>query len=76
MKDIRVYAIDIDQYDEGNILAEMTSPLELTNRQFVEEAERQGYVWTLRELEHLVNTGHSLSTESYIRILNVNSISQ
>ena len=76
MNNFRVYAIDIDQYDDGSPTSFGLSPLELTDGQFETEAERQGLVWTLKGFEEAINSEEFIPTNAYIRILNINSITQ
>lgn len=73
MNNIRVYVADIDEFDRGNELAQTLSLMDLTDEQFVDESERQGNVYTLKGFEEAINTEDLIPTNSFIRILNVNS---
>lgn len=58
-KEYRVYGVDCNEAD-----------LPATDQQFMSEAERQGYVWTLKSFEHDFNID-DLRDTMFIRILPV-----
>ena len=58
---IKVYAINISDLD--------IDVLSLTDDQFIEEAEQQGLVWSLKGFESAFNS-EEVSSQWFIRIIN------
>jgi hypothetical protein len=58
-----VYGIDIDNYS-GSV-----QPINLSNSDFIDEAERQGLIWDIKEFEKEFNNGDMSSFNLYIRFI-------
>ena len=43
----------------------------LSNKEFMTEAERQGYVYSLREFQYQFNATDSISTNKFMRVIPV-----
>lgn len=72
MKEIRVYLINLDEIGDPGIETEKDLQLILeSNELFMEEAEAQGYVYTLESFQETYNNSHLCSDNSYIRILEI-----
>lgn len=63
MENIKVYGIDVDEEKCPD------SPNSLNNDAFIEEAERQGLVWSLEGFEKGFNEGDINSDKIIIKIL-------
>jgi hypothetical protein len=64
MQDIRVYLVNVEFTNN------------LSDEDFVKEAELTGDVHTLKGFEHRLNMGWIDLEDKYIRFININSISQ
>jgi hypothetical protein len=69
MKETRVYLINLDEI-QIETEKELSRILE-SNELFMEEAEHQGYVYTLESFQETYNNSHLCSDNSYIRIIKV-----
>jgi len=69
MKETRVYLINLDEI-QIETEKELSRILE-SNELFMEEAEYQGYVYTLESFQETYNNSHLCSDNSYIRIIEI-----
>ena len=65
MENIKVYGIDTTKRDR----TKQWSPPFLGNNEFIEEAEKQGLVWSLKGFQDAFNKGEINSEYIYIRFI-------
>lgn len=58
-----IYGINIDNYS-GSI-----PPIHLSNSTFIDEAERQGLIWDIKEFENEFNNGDMNDFNLFIRFI-------
>jgi len=66
MEDIRIYGVNIYNYD----LIEDINLLECSNEEFITLAEQMGLVWTLKGFQEDFNNDDIIAQALFIRILN------
>lgn len=70
MKEIRVYAINVDFYDDEIYLET------LTNEEFISIAEEQGAVYSLKGFEYIFNNEYIDTINCYIRFIEVDGVAE
>ena len=65
MDNIKVYGIDIKERDSSK----QWSPQVLSDNEFIEEAEKQGLVWSLKGFQDAFNYAEIDNEYIYIRII-------
>jgi hypothetical protein len=67
MEGIKVYGVDVDMFYNESSLDKLLD--DLTNEEFVEEAEKQGLVWSLKGFEKACNESEININRINIKIL-------
>lgn len=67
MDNIKVYGVDVDIFYRDSSLVKLVD--DLTNEEFIEEAEMQGLVWSLKGFEKACNESEININRINIKIL-------
>jgi len=67
MEGIKVYGVDVDMFYNESSLDKLLD--DLTNEEFVEEAEKQGLVWSLKGFQDAFNKSVNIYRSVIIRII-------
>ena len=71
MKELRVYVINVDDVDFEKEMPVNTAVSELSDKKFIEIAERQGSVYTLQGFQNAFNNENINSSADIIRFIEV-----
>ena len=71
MKELRVYVINVDDVDFEKEMPVNTAVSELSDKMFIEIAERQGSVYTLQGFQNAFNNENINSSADIIRFIEV-----
>jgi hypothetical protein len=67
MENIRVYGIDLDLIPNKETIRKIVD-FELSDKEFIDFAEFQGFIWSIKGFEHDYNIDH-LNTQLFIRFI-------
>jgi hypothetical protein len=67
MENIRVYGVDLDLIPNKETIRKIVD-FELSDKEFIDLAELQGFIWSIKGFEHDYNIDH-LNTQLFIRFI-------